>query len=72
MLKYTTFNYISDKYLFLVKVDLQKMQVSCDADQAFSEGCCELSSMVSQLPRVWALALFCLSFQLFVSLFSSA
>ncbi|RXN27312.1 collagen alpha-1(IX) chain-like protein [Labeo rohita] len=28
-----------------VLVDLQKMEVSCDADQAYSEGCCELSSV---------------------------
>ncbi|TRY65244.1 hypothetical protein DNTS_014056 [Danionella cerebrum] len=28
-----------------VLVDLQKMDISCDADQALSEGCCELSSV---------------------------
>lgn len=31
----------------LPQVDVQKMQVSCDADEAYSEGCCELSSVVS-------------------------
>lgn len=29
------------------KVDLQQMDVSCDPEQAYSEGCCELSSVVS-------------------------
>lgn len=32
----------------IIQVDLQRMRVSCDADQAYSEGCCELSSVVSQ------------------------
>ncbi|KAL2083448.1 hypothetical protein ACEWY4_021221 [Coilia grayii] len=27
------------------QVDVQKMQVSCDADNAYSEGCCELSNV---------------------------
>lgn len=31
------------------QVDLQQMEVSCDPEQAYSEGCCELSSVVSQL-----------------------
>lgn len=31
----------------IIQVDLQRMHVSCDADQAYSEGCCELSSTVS-------------------------
>lgn len=26
------------------------MEVSCDPEQAYSEGCCELSNVVSQLP----------------------
>lgn len=26
------------------------MEVSCDPEQAYSEGCCELSSVVSHLP----------------------
>ncbi|KPP60055.1 collagen alpha-1(IX) chain-like [Scleropages formosus] len=28
-----------------VSVDLQQMELSCDADQAYSEGCCELSNV---------------------------
>ncbi|KAA0717624.1 Collagen alpha-1(IX) chain [Triplophysa tibetana] len=28
-----------------VSVDLQRMEVSCDADQPYSEGCCELSNV---------------------------
>lgn len=32
------------------QVDLQQMEVSCDPEQAYAEGCCELSNVVSQLP----------------------
>ena len=33
--------------LLSFQVDLQQMDVSCDPEQAYSEGCCELSSVVS-------------------------
>lgn len=36
--------------LVSLQVDLQQMEVSCDPEQAYSEGCCELSGVVSQLP----------------------
>lgn len=32
--------------IFYFQVDLQQMEVSCDPEQAYSEGCCELSSVV--------------------------
>lgn len=31
------------------QVDLQQMEVSCDPEKAYSEGCCELSSVVGLL-----------------------
>lgn len=40
------------------------MEVSCDPEQAYSEGCCELSNVVSQLP-FWQV------FTPFVKFFSS-
>lgn len=36
--------------LVSLQVDLQQMEVSCDPEQAYSEGCCELSGVVSQPP----------------------
>lgn len=34
-------------FMRVLQVDLQQMVLSCDADQAYSERCCELSNVVS-------------------------
>lgn len=33
-----------------LQVDLQQMELSCDPEKAYSEGCCELSGVVSPFP----------------------
>lgn len=49
----------------IIQVDLQRMRVSCDADQAYSEGCCELSSVVSHLVVCVAVSVYiCLQFMI--------
>lgn len=54
----------------IIQVDLQRMHVSCDADQAYSEGCCELSSVVSQ-PVVCVYVCVCLQFLIRASYYCS-
>lgn len=52
-LRFETELYFTILYLLSLKVDLQQMEMSCDPEKAYSEGCCELSSVVSSSRSAW-------------------